>query len=264
MARKRMIDPGFWTDEKLGSVPPLARLLFMGLISNSDDEGILPGHPALIKSQIFPYDIEVTVSMVTEWLDLLSDLNIIIAYTVDNQTYIQVKNFLKHQTINKAQKSKYPKPEITGNEGSQDNYGSTTAPLREDYRLKEEKRREENIREEKRKSESDTTYSDDSIPITLSKLLFSLKAEHIPKAKEPNYQKWAEHIDKMHRIDGITFEEIEELIRWCQQDSFWKSNILSTQKLREKYEQLYAAKERDKKNSKSDFDKKLERLMSFE
>jgi len=53
------------------------------------------------------------------------------------------------------------------------------------------------------------------------------------------------------------------LIRWCQRDNFWKSNILSTQKLREKYEQLYAAKERDKKNSKSDFDKKLERLASF-
>lgn len=126
-------------------------------------------------------------------------------------------------------------------------------------------RKEKESKEKKRKEiiMSENKFSDDSIPITLSKLLYQLKAEHIPKAKEPNYQKWAEHIDKMQRIDGITFEEIEDLIRWCQQDNFWKSNILSTQKLREKYEQLYAAKARDKGSGKSDFEKKLERLASF-
>ena len=58
-----MIDPGFWIDEKLGTISPLARLLFMGLISNSDDEGRLPGHPALIKSQVFPYDADITYTI---------------------------------------------------------------------------------------------------------------------------------------------------------------------------------------------------------
>ena len=42
----------------------------------------------------------------------------------------------------------------------------------------------------------------------------------------------------MLRIDKRTPEEIEEVIRWCQNDSFWQANILSTKKLREKFDQL--------------------------
>lgn len=38
--------------------------------------------------------------------------------------------------------------------------------------------------------------------------------------------------------DGATVEQIERVIRWCQADSFWRSNILSMAKLRDKYDQL--------------------------
>ena len=49
---------------------------------------------------------------------------------------------------------------------------------------------------------------------------------------------WASHIDKLNRIDGRTFEQIEYMIRWTQHDSFWSQNILSTAKLREKFSDL--------------------------
>jgi len=45
-------------------------------------------------------------------------------------------------------------------------------------------------------------------------------------------------IDFMMRIDNRTEDDIVKIIDWCQKDSFWKSNILSTAKLREKYDQL--------------------------
>lgn len=38
--------------------------------------------------------------------------------------------------------------------------------------------------------------------------------------------------------DGRTVEQVEAAIRWCQADEFWRANILSMSKLREKYETL--------------------------
>lgn len=38
--------------------------------------------------------------------------------------------------------------------------------------------------------------------------------------------------------DGITESQIHTAIDWCQADAFWRSNILSMPKLREKYDQL--------------------------
>lgn len=55
---------------------------------------------------------------------------------------------------------------------------------------------------------------------------------------EPNMQQWAKQIDLMIRVDGIDQNEIEDVITWCQQDAFWKTNILSTQKLRKHYMKL--------------------------
>ena len=72
----------------------------------------------------------------------------------------------------------------------------------------------------------------------LTQLLFTLIFENNDKAKKPNYDKWDEHIEKLHRIDGYDLGQIEYVIKWCQQDSFWKSNILSTKKLREKFGSL--------------------------
>lgn len=51
-------------------------------------------------------------------------------------------------------------------------------------------------------------------------------------------QKWAEHIDYMIRLDHRKPERIEAVINWCQQDDFWRNNILSTRKLREHYDAL--------------------------
>lgn len=73
----------------------------------------------------------------------------------------------------------------------------------------------------------------------LASLLFSLILENNPNHKSPDLQAWAAEIDKMIRLDKRSPETIEFLIRWSQQDSFWKANILSTAKLRQQYDQLF-------------------------
>lgn len=115
-----MIDPNFWVDEKLGRVPREARFTFMGCISQSDDEGRLQGHPALLKSLIFPYDTDITHDDMKDWLHQLASEKLITMYEVDGQSYIQLPNFAKHQTINKKTYSKLPPPPTN------DDYGSPT------------------------------------------------------------------------------------------------------------------------------------------
>jgi phage replication O-like protein O len=82
-------------------------------------------------------------------------------------------------------------------------------------------------------------YSEESNEVILSNLLFKKMRENNPKCKTPNIQKWAEHIDKLIRIDGQSIEDISRVIIWCQEDNFWKSNILSPEKLRKKFDQLF-------------------------
>lgn len=73
----------------------------------------------------------------------------------------------------------------------------------------------------------------------LTELLYDLmheNAPHRPRGK-PTVKDY-ETINKMHRIDTIPYEYIEGVIRWSQADDFWKANIRSTNKLRQKYDQL--------------------------
>ena len=107
MARKRMIDPNFWTDEKLGECTIQERLLFIGLISNADDEGYGRANPKLLKSLIFPYD-DLRASDLEKWLSRLGVFNMIVLFKHDEQTYYYIPNFLKYQTINKPTKSTFP------------------------------------------------------------------------------------------------------------------------------------------------------------
>lgn len=80
-------------------------------------------------------------------------------------------------------------------------------------------------------------YSDDDMRLT--KLLISLIEKNTPEwTLKGNIETWAEHIEKLHRIDGRTYEQIEYMIRWTQADAFWRQNILSTAKLREKFNDL--------------------------
>jgi len=85
-----------------------------------------------------------------------------------------------------------------------------------------------------------TFYPLDSVPFKLSSYLSKLVRENFPKTKPPDPQKATRHIDLMIRIDKRNPDDIGRVIEWCQKDSFWKSNILSTEKLRKQFDTLHA------------------------
>lgn len=96
-----------------------------------------------------------------------------------------------------------------------------------------------NSKKEYKKRIKKNIFVETSNEYRLAKYLFELIRKNNPTHKEPNLQFWAKHIDYMIRIDKRKVEDIEAMIRWCQQDDFWYKNILSTKKLRERYDQLY-------------------------
>ena len=81
-------------------------------------------------------------------------------------------------------------------------------------------------------------YLDDSDAYKLASYLFKKILERNPTHKRPNMQKWAKEIDVLLTTEKRDKHEVAEVIAWCQSDSFWQNNILSTSKLREKYDQL--------------------------
>lgn len=77
-------------------------------------------------------------------------------------------------------------------------------------------------------------------------LLREMILENEPKAKVPapgtkQFEKWVQDIERIHRIDGRSWEEIENIIGWCQEDSFWRSNILCGSTLRKQFTRLVLA-----------------------
>jgi len=142
-----MIDPSIWADEDFGNLSESAMILFMGIISNADDEGRLPGNSLYLTSTILPYKGYNIKQATTIRDEVLSKMKSVILYEVDGKEYIQLKNWASYQAINRPTESKYP--QLT--EDSLKTHGTLTPNRIEENRI------EKNRREEKKPSPSDLT-----------------------------------------------------------------------------------------------------------
>ena len=68
--------------------------------------------------------------------------------------------------------------------------------------------------------------------------IFNLLLALNPKHRKPNMDSWANEIRLMRENDGHSHSEIMDLFRFANSDNFWKSNILSPKKLRDKWDVL--------------------------
>ena len=74
--------------------------------------------------------------------------------------------------------------------------------------------------------------------IGCARWIFSLIQQLQPTRKAPNFNKWADHIRLMRERDKRTYRQIFAVFTWANNDSFWKTNILSPDKLRDKFDDL--------------------------
>ena len=91
------------------------------------------------------------------------------------------------------------------------------------------------------------------------KILENNKRAQVPKSSPQDMEKWATELDRLNRLGpvgakeseekGYTWDEIKEIIDWCQDHNFWKSNILSAGKLREQIVKLENQMKNDRKDN---------------
>jgi hypothetical protein len=112
MARIRSVKPEFWADEKLANaVSRDGRLLYIGLWNLADEHARLRGAARYIKGQLFPYDDDMTVTVVDALLDDLAAARKVMRYHCDGDAYLFLPNLAKHQRLEAAKvASKLPTP----------------------------------------------------------------------------------------------------------------------------------------------------------
>ncbi|MDD5064990.1 MAG: hypothetical protein PHQ35_09585 [Phycisphaerae bacterium] len=129
MARKRVIDPNFWTSEDIAKISVFARYVFIGMFSNADDEGRGRANTNYLKSVIFPYDDIRTVE-VDKALSEISHNTSVVLYEHAGSKYYAFENWDKWQRVDHSQKSILPPPNDNSRENREPfaNESGTTPP----------------------------------------------------------------------------------------------------------------------------------------
>lgn len=102
----RSIHPGFFTDRRVASLPPITRILFAGLWVRSDDYGRGRFIPKSIEGDVFPYD---TVDIVTE-LTALRRAGLIAVYEVNGEPFYHIPTWERYQSPRHRARTDVPPP----------------------------------------------------------------------------------------------------------------------------------------------------------
>lgn len=130
MARIRTIKPDMWLSPQVMNLELGARLLFIGLITQADDQGRGVADPRRLKAAVLPAD-DVTAVQVDGWVSAIEAEGLAILYTADGHGRLyQLVSWHIHQSINKPKPSNYPPPPGY----VMDKDGSDTGTVRDDSR----------------------------------------------------------------------------------------------------------------------------------
>lgn len=233
--RARNLKPSLFKNEELADLGPYAVLLFQGLWCLADREGRLEDRPRRIKAEIIPYwDVDVDST-----LQALNEYGFIMRYSIAEHSYIQITNFSKHQHPNiKEADSTIPAPPkhststVQALDGHALSFPPYPLPLTE-------------LKESELDSSTDAPSSNFKFEQRHRDIAAEL-AENIsdnnPREKPPTdrqIEDWANTARLMEQRDGRDMDEMYQIMRWSQQDSFWRKNIKSMGKFREKYARLW-------------------------
>ncbi len=228
MARIRSIKPDFWTDEKIVELDFADRLLFIGLWNFCDDHGYFNYRPKRIKMQVFPGDDY----NVVEGLRRLFDSSLLALYGTSEGVVGHVRGWTKHQRVSNPTKERFQPSDLH----EYADFDEAVQNPREESRVLGKGR--------EGKGSTSTSEIADAIPdpdrpevmALCERLAKAIEANGLPK---PTYGKtWLTAARLLIDKDGFTVHQIEWMIDWASNDEFWRSNILSMPKLREKFPQL--------------------------
>lgn len=111
MARRRMINPNVWADERMGQLTHRQRLLRIGLTTMSDDEGRFHANCAMIRAQVFPYD-ELQLADIEGDLKAIVDAGLVGLYERDSRRYGWDPDWYSEQKPSHPTPSTLPPPPV--------------------------------------------------------------------------------------------------------------------------------------------------------
>ncbi|WP_072689314.1 hypothetical protein [Rhodococcus marinonascens] len=112
--RIRSIKPEFWRSDDITPLPIEDRLLFIGLWSYVDDNGVGRDKLADICADLFAHDLSVsphgTLMRIDDGLKHLHASDLITRYSVDGRQFLYIQKWKAHQKINRPSPGRYPPP----------------------------------------------------------------------------------------------------------------------------------------------------------
>lgn len=258
MPRIRSIRPEFWSDEKIGRLSFGARLLYIALWSFADDDGYGRALPKELAGFAFPYDDAIDSPHVRGMLGELSGSGLVTLYEVSGNPYYWIPTFKRYQKPDKPTPSRLPKPDEAAVKAYAERFLTASGnvprtvvePSGSDPPIGNRNQEVGNRNQEVGKSvPPDGATNPPPSPSSKPKPEFHPEADRLANiladlieangSKRPRVtDAWRDAIDKLIRIDKRAPSDIERAIRWSQAHHFWRSNILSAAKLREKYDTM--------------------------
>lgn len=108
--RKRMLDPEFFTDSDIiANFDFAGRLFYQGLWCVADDSGCFAIDALSLKMKIFPGD-NIEIATIQQYIDKLIEIGKIVPYDVGGKHYGWIKNFIKHQKLDRPSPPTIPLP----------------------------------------------------------------------------------------------------------------------------------------------------------
>lgn len=238
MARIRSIKPELRTSLVVASWPREVRYCWVLLWGYLDDEGRGVDDARLVKADCFPLDDDVTARKLNNWLDRFVQSGPLCRYEVAGQRYMHAVNWKEHQRPSHPSRSRFPPcPLHTGSgeipEGRPKGSGGVPDGLVPEQGA--------GSREGEQGAGSRAESADDVPPRADVERICRHLADRIEGngSKRPDItKKWRDAARLLLDKDGRSVEQVIACIDWCQSSTFWRPNILSMPKLREKYDQL--------------------------
>ncbi len=100
------------------------------------------------------------------------------------------------------------------------------------------------------KESSRRTLRFDEQDLELAQWMFGLIQAMQPERKPPNLEAWANSFRLMREVDGRAPPEVRSLYEWINRDAFWRTNVLSPDTLREKWDDLQLKRKNDRHGNK--------------
>ena len=113
--RIRSIKPEFWRSNDISDLTPEDRLLYIGLWSYVDDNGVGIDELHIIVAELFARDHfdnpRETVARVSRGLQNIAGKGLVTRYQVAGKPYLYINTWEQHQRIDKPNKPRHPLPD---------------------------------------------------------------------------------------------------------------------------------------------------------